>query len=125
MKCTDFPEDVWPLIAIEYQMLGNYELSCKYLKLTLEENPEDEIAIYNIALCYDLLEKTGLSKDRLVPVWGDLAKNKLGISAKEMAKLKGEIKHFYHLAAIYDLKADAESQEVTNIQGTQSHRWVF
>ena len=68
----------------------------------------------------DLLEKTGLSKDRLVPVWGDLAKNKLGISAKEMAKLKGEIKHFYHLAAIYDLKADAESQEVTNIRGTQS-----
>ncbi|MEQ9262783.1 MAG: tetratricopeptide repeat protein [Owenweeksia sp.] len=58
LKRADFPEDVWPLIAIEYQMLGNYELSCKYLKLTLEENPNDEIAIYNIALCFDLLEKT-------------------------------------------------------------------
>ncbi len=58
LRNSDFPEDVWPLIAIEYQMLGNYELSCKYLKLTLEENPNDEIAIYNIALCFDLLEKT-------------------------------------------------------------------
>lgn len=55
---ADFPEDVWPLIAIEYQLLGNYELALKYLKLTLDTNPDDEIAVYNIALCYDLLEKT-------------------------------------------------------------------
>ncbi|MDX1506331.1 MAG: SDR family oxidoreductase, partial [Spongiibacter sp.] len=39
----------------------------------------------------DLLDKTGLSKERLVPIWGDLSKAKLGISAKEMAKLKGEV----------------------------------
>ncbi len=68
----------------------------------------------------DLLDKTGLSKERLVPIWGDLSKAKLGISAKEMAKLKGEVKHFYHLAAIYDLKADAESQQVANIEGTKN-----
>ena len=54
---ADFPEDVWPLLAMEYQMMGNYQLALKYLKLTLDENPDDEIAVYNIALCFDLLEK--------------------------------------------------------------------
>ena len=68
----------------------------------------------------ELLEKTGLSKEQLVPVWGDLAKGKLGISSREMGKLKGKVSHFYHLAAIYDLKADAESQEITNIEGTRN-----
>src|SRR5690606_13712211 len=58
LKYAAYPEEVWPLIAIEYQMSGNYELASKYLKLTLESNPEDEIAIYNMALCFDLLEKT-------------------------------------------------------------------
>jgi NAD(P)-dependent dehydrogenase (short-subunit alcohol dehydrogenase family) len=68
----------------------------------------------------DLLEQTGLSSDRLIAVYGDLAKPKLGITPREMAKIKGEIKHFYHLAAIYDLKADATSQEIANIEGTQN-----
>ncbi len=67
-----------------------------------------------------LLESSGLSPERLIPVYGDLSKPRLGISPKEMAKLKGNVKHFYHLAAIYDLKADAESQEVTNIEGTRN-----
>ncbi len=58
MAKADFPEDVWSLIAIEYQISGNFELAYKYLKLTLEANPDDEIAIYNIALCFDLLEKS-------------------------------------------------------------------
>lgn len=54
---SEFPEDVWPMIAIEYQLLGNFELALKYLKLALEINAEDEVAVYNAALCYDLLEK--------------------------------------------------------------------
>lgn len=58
LKNCQFPEEVWPMLAIEHQILGNYELAVKYLKLTLEENPEDEIAVYNIALCFDLLEKS-------------------------------------------------------------------
>ncbi len=56
LKKSEYPEEVWPMLAIEHQILGNYELALKYLKLTLEENPEDEIAVYNIALCFDLLE---------------------------------------------------------------------
>jgi thioester reductase-like protein len=53
-------------------------------------------------------------------VVGDLGEANLGVSAKQMAELKGEIAHFFHLGAIYDLKADAASQEVANIEGTKN-----
>jgi NAD(P)-dependent dehydrogenase (short-subunit alcohol dehydrogenase family) len=60
------------------------------------------------------------NQKRIVPVVGDLGKAKLGISAADMTKMKGKIKHLFHLAAIYDLSADAESQRVANIDGTRN-----
>ena len=57
---------------------------------------------------------------RIVPVVGDLAKSKLGIAAADIAKMKGKVTHLFHLAAIYDLSADAESQRVANIDGTRN-----
>ena len=67
-----------------------------------------------------LAESSGIAPDRLVPIYGDLSKKLLGISAKDREMLAGKVKHFYHLAAIYDLKADAKSQELTNIKGTEN-----
>ncbi|MFO1496129.1 MAG: SDR family oxidoreductase [Lysobacterales bacterium] len=58
--------------------------------------------------------------DRLVPVYGDLTKPKLGLSAEAQKQLTGKIKHFFHLAAIYDLSASAESQQAANIDGTRN-----
>lgn len=52
---AEFPEDVWALLAMEYQFTGNYRLAIRYIKLILEVNPYDEMALYNIALCYDLM----------------------------------------------------------------------
>ncbi|HEX4859109.1 MAG TPA: SDR family oxidoreductase [Usitatibacteraceae bacterium] len=57
---------------------------------------------------------------RIVPVVGDLAKPKLGVAAADLAKMKGKVAHVFHLAAIYDLSADAESQRVANIDGTRN-----
>ena len=62
----------------------------------------------------------GVGEDKIVAVVGDLGEANLGVSDKQIAELKGDIKHFYHLGAIYDLKADAESQEVANIEGTKN-----
>ena len=42
---------------------------------------------------------------RAVPVFGDLTAKKLGVEADDVKKLKGQIDHFYHLAAVYDLGA--------------------
>ena len=54
---TEFPEEVYHLLALEYQITGAYNKALRYLKMTLTEFPDDEIALYNLALCYDLLEK--------------------------------------------------------------------
>ena len=68
----------------------------------------------------DLREFWGVSAARVVPVFGDLTAKKLGVSADDVKTLKGQIDHFYHLAAVYDLEADAESQIAVNIDGTRN-----
>jgi thioester reductase-like protein len=40
----------------------------------------------------------------------------MGVDAGE---LTDEVDHFFHLAAIYDMTADAESQRVANVEGTR------
>ncbi len=55
---------------------------------------------------------------RCIPVVGDLAKPGLGVSTADKTKLKGKIKHFFHLAAVYDMTASAEENEITNVLGT-------
>ena len=67
-----------------------------------------------------LLEYWEASAERAVAVVGDLAKPLLGVSKLDQKKLTGKVKHFFHLAAVYDLKADAESQIVANIDGTKN-----
>jgi NAD(P)-dependent dehydrogenase (short-subunit alcohol dehydrogenase family) len=62
----------------------------------------------------------GTTAARAVPVYGDLTTKKLGVSADEVKKLKGKIDHFYHLAAVYDLGADEDSQVAVNIDGTRN-----
>ncbi len=62
----------------------------------------------------------GASAARVVPVFGDLTKKKLGVTAEGIKKLKGQIDHFYHLAAVYDLGADEASQIAVNIDGTRN-----
>ncbi|MEO7114422.1 MAG: SDR family oxidoreductase [Caldimonas sp.] len=60
------------------------------------------------------------ARARTVPVYGDLTAKKLGVSAEDIRKLKGHVDHVYHLAAVYDLSADAESQIAVNIEGTRA-----
>ncbi|MEM9533646.1 MAG: SDR family oxidoreductase [Pseudomonadota bacterium] len=57
---------------------------------------------------------------RVVPVTGDLTRGYLGVSKKMREQLRGKIKHFFHLAAVYDLGASAEDQEPANIKGTEN-----
>ncbi|HEV7915272.1 MAG TPA: SDR family oxidoreductase, partial [Albitalea sp.] len=68
----------------------------------------------------DLLAYWGVSKTRACPVFGDLTTKKLGVAADGLQQLKGQIDHVYHLAAVYDLSADEESQVAVNIEGTRN-----
>ncbi|MFT7775261.1 SDR family oxidoreductase [Roseateles sp.] len=68
----------------------------------------------------DLLAYWGVAKTRAIPVYGDLTSKKLGVAGDVIKSLKGQIDHLYHLAAVYDLSADEESQVAVNIEGTRS-----
>ena len=68
----------------------------------------------------DLRSFWGVGPARAVPVFGDLTAKKLGVAADDVKKLKGQIDHFYHLAAVYDLAADEETQVAVNIEGTRN-----
>ncbi|MBK6728930.1 MAG: SDR family oxidoreductase [Xanthomonadales bacterium] len=66
-----------------------------------------------------LIEKLGAGKGEIVPVIGDLTKPKLGVTPAQQKLLTGKVKHFFHLAAIYDVEADEETNHLVNVEGTK------
>lgn len=67
-----------------------------------------------------LRQQWGASPAQALPVFGDLTQDKLGVSPQDRRRLEGAIGQFYHLAAVYDLDADADSQLRVNVQGTRN-----
>jgi NAD(P)-dependent dehydrogenase (short-subunit alcohol dehydrogenase family) len=66
-----------------------------------------------------LRQRWGAGADRVIPVLGDLLQPGLGVSAADLDLLRGRVDHLFHLAAVYDLNASAQSQEAANVQGTR------
>ncbi|NVD36832.1 SDR family oxidoreductase [Marinobacter lutaoensis] len=67
-----------------------------------------------------LRERWQADESRVIAVPGDLTSSNLGLDADTLASLKGRIDHFFHLAAVYDMGADAETQQAANIEGTRA-----
>ncbi|WP_417539483.1 SDR family oxidoreductase [Marinobacter sp.] len=67
-----------------------------------------------------LREAWGVDETRVKAVIGDLTSKNLGIDAKTLKALAGKVDHFFHLAAVYDMGADEEAQQATNIEGTRA-----
>lgn len=65
-----------------------------------------------------MLEDMDAPMRRIDLITGDLTKNSLGVSKKNKDLMQGKVKHFYHLAAIYDMKAGLEEQMAANVDGT-------
>ena len=61
----------------------------------------------------------GADGARVVPIAGDLSQPGLGVSEEDLLTLRGTVDHFFHLAAVYDMTAGAEAQEVANVEGTR------
>ncbi len=66
-----------------------------------------------------IAKQAGWDLKRITVVHGDMTKPKCGLTPTQVRNLSGKIKHFFHLAAIYDLSASAEAQQAANIDGTQ------
>ncbi len=60
----------------------------------------------------------GARASRAVPIRGNLAEPNLGVSKADLRRLTGKVVHLFHLAAIYDLQATSEDQDLANIVGT-------
>jgi short-subunit dehydrogenase len=67
----------------------------------------------------ELRDSWGADGARIVPVAGDLTQAGLAVSEEDLVAMRGEIDHFFHLAAIYDITANAETQEIANVEGTR------
>jgi NAD(P)-dependent dehydrogenase (short-subunit alcohol dehydrogenase family) len=57
--------------------------------------------------------------DRVVPVVGDLGADRLGVAKRWITGQRGQIDHFFHVAAIYDMTADDATNEELNVGGTR------
>jgi NAD(P)-dependent dehydrogenase (short-subunit alcohol dehydrogenase family) len=71
----------------------------------------------SLANLYDFWE---CDAKRAIPVVGDLTEPLLGVAAVDRKKLGKKTTHFFHLAAIYDLSADADIQLKVNVEGTRN-----
>lgn len=66
-----------------------------------------------------LRKRLNAKPEQLVAIKGDMTKKLLGLAKRDRDDLKGQVQQFMHLAAIYDLSRDAETQQITNIEGTR------
>lgn len=66
-----------------------------------------------------LRARWGAGSGRVVPILGDLSRPRLGVSEEDVARLRGRVKHFFHLAALYDMRASAENLAQANETGTR------
>ncbi len=53
------------------------------------------------------------------PLIGDLVAPDLGLGDEKVAALHGTIDHLVHLAALYDMRADDETNQAVNVEGTR------
>ena len=67
----------------------------------------------------ELRNRWRVDEDRVVGIVGDLSEPRLGVSDEDLERLRGDVDHLFHLAAIYDMTADGESQRVANVEGTR------
>ncbi len=67
-----------------------------------------------------LYERWGVDRKRAIAITGDITRRNLSISKKQREDLEGKVRHFFHLAAMYDITATAQAQEGVNVEGTRN-----
>jgi NAD(P)-dependent dehydrogenase (short-subunit alcohol dehydrogenase family) len=65
-----------------------------------------------------LVAQTPAAQARVKPVEGDITRKECGLDGSAQAALAGA--EVYHLAAVYDLEADEESNRLANVEGTRN-----
>jgi NAD(P)-dependent dehydrogenase (short-subunit alcohol dehydrogenase family) len=74
----------------------------------------------SIARFEERCQQWGAEPGRVKPVLGDLTASGLGLSPDTVDELRGKVRHFFHVAALYDMKASDEALERANVAGTRN-----
>jgi NAD(P)-dependent dehydrogenase (short-subunit alcohol dehydrogenase family) len=93
------------------------------LQTLLARDPQARVALLVRAASRGRLEElvTDLGGDGRVTLHeGDLTQPRLGLSDADVERLRGSIKHFFHLAAVYDMAAADEHNQAANVEGTRN-----
>ncbi len=107
---------------MSYFVTGATGFIGRYLVQELVDHREGEIFV----LCREgsrgrmdaLVEQWGT--DRVTAVIGDLSEPDLGVDPAWIKAHVGDVEHFFHLAAIYDMTASDEMNEQMNVGGTRN-----
>jgi NAD(P)-dependent dehydrogenase (short-subunit alcohol dehydrogenase family) len=67
-----------------------------------------------------LRARWGAGPHQVMAVEGDLSRPRLGVADETLARLRGRLHHCFHLAAVYDMAADAEALFAANVEGTRN-----
>jgi NAD(P)-dependent dehydrogenase (short-subunit alcohol dehydrogenase family) len=62
---------------------------------------------------------SGWPSGRVTPLVGDLTHPLLGVEPAERDRLRGQVDHVVHLAAVYDMTASEQANRQANVGGTQ------
>jgi NAD(P)-dependent dehydrogenase (short-subunit alcohol dehydrogenase family) len=102
-----------------YFVTGGTGFIGRFLIERLLANREGDIYVLVREASLDKLNARWGDEPRIKPVIGDLGHPRLGVSPETVDELTGNVDHFFHLAAVYDMTADDEANRVANVDGTR------
>ncbi len=102
-----------------YFVTGGTGFIGRFLIEQLLSQREGDIHVLVRQASVEKLQSRWGDEPRIKPVIGDLSAPRLGVDDPVVERLTGNIDHFFHLAAIYDMTADDEANRVANVEGTR------
>jgi NAD(P)-dependent dehydrogenase (short-subunit alcohol dehydrogenase family) len=109
--------------ALRYFVTGATGFIGRHLVQELLRNREGEIYVLVRESSKERLEKLidrWPGGERVTPVIGDLTQERLGVDQAWIDEQRGKIDHFFHLAAVYDMTAESEANDLANVTGTRN-----